>query len=95
MSYFPRLQFAAVEKLASSPDGMIARDFTYLFPGSSDRNRDSKAAALVHALRCKGFARQSGRRTPEGGRYPVRVWVITDEGRAWLESAQARAGGAP
>jgi hypothetical protein len=95
MSHFPYLQFAAMEKLASSPDGMTARDFTYLFPGSTtEHGRCSRAAELVHALRCKGHVRESGRRVPEGARCAVRVWVITDEGQAWLEAAQARTGGA-
>jgi len=95
MSHFPYLQFAAMEKFASSPDGMIARDLTYLFPGSAtEHGRCSRAAELVHALRCKGYLRESGRRTPEGGRYPVRLWAATAAGLAWLESERAEMAGA-
>ena len=85
MSHFPVLQLAAMEKFAASPDGLLACDLTCLFPGGTDHGRRSRAAELVHALRCKGYLRESGRRTPEGGRYPVRVWAATTAGLAWRQ----------
>lgn len=89
MSYFPRLQFAALEKLASSPDGLIAADFTCLFTQVSPQARASRAAELVKSLACRLWVRQSGRRMPDGGRYAVRVWAITDEGLGRLAELQA------
>jgi hypothetical protein len=95
MSRPPQLQLAALEKLASSPAGLITHDLAYLAGGGTPRARLTNAAALARVLSCKGWAADSGeRRKPADGPYRVRVWVITRRGLEQLEAEQARTGGA-
>jgi hypothetical protein len=85
MSRRPRHLIAVLEEYASSPDGLTTHDLEHLFWHCAERYRLGYAARITRDCADRGWVTESGDcRRPDGGRYAIRVHVITAEGREAL-----------